>query len=556
MKREKYFLIVEPGVSGIHQLNALKRRGIKPLILFNKSKDQYFKKHHDKIFKNLGKFAEFIYEKENFNDTLKELKKYNLIAITPGCEYGVELASKIATALNYLGNPYNRINDFNSKEYMHEALKKAGMRYIRGTTASSLSDAIKAYKKLKCKQVIIKPVDDAGACGFYICANLDEFKKNISKFFKGTTLGVKRKKVLIQERIMCNEEYIVNTMSIKGKTRVISILKYGVSFNDVGVVFSAIHIIKKIDNKIKRLIKYAIDTAKAVGIKNGPVHGEYFYDEQGPVLIEVNCRVMGALNSYPFLNCVLGGSDHEEVIDDLIFPDTFTKKSITPHLPYQNGAARIIYVPNDTYPVSHPILALINHLECRVDVKDWRPTGKFYPRSVNVDGCIFEFFLIHKDEEIFNKEDNLLKTMNDKYFHLLVENKGCNDLLPPLKGGVNTKALIKEIIPYKSLLLLTDLTVNYKYVMKTDLNKLDTTLDEYKCGVIDYDLRKFKGNREQLFKQLVNYLNLIRVNGELIVTYRTVSSFPYGLEGINIVLKLLGFNKNKVKGYLSFTKSR
>lgn len=51
--------------------------------------------------------------------------------------------------------------------------------------------------------------------------------------------------------------------------------------------------IKNIDDKIQSLIDYAYKVSDAVDIKFGPCHGEYKIDDNGPVLIETNCRPMG-----------------------------------------------------------------------------------------------------------------------------------------------------------------------------------------------------------------------------------------------------------------------
>ena len=45
----------------------------------------------------------------------------------------------------------------------------------------------------------------------------------------------------------------------------------------------------------RALINYALRAVPALGITDGPVHGEYMIDKSGPVLIEANCRVMGAV---------------------------------------------------------------------------------------------------------------------------------------------------------------------------------------------------------------------------------------------------------------------
>ena len=54
-----------------------------------------------------------------------------------------------------------------------------------------------------------------------------------------------------------------------------------------------VHAVTELGHKEMELVEYALQTVRVLGITDGPVHGEYMMDEKGPVLIEVNCRVMG-----------------------------------------------------------------------------------------------------------------------------------------------------------------------------------------------------------------------------------------------------------------------
>ena len=46
---------------------------------------------------------------------------------------------------------------------MHERLKEAGLRYIRGKVVSSIDEAIEFYDAESLKEVVIKPIYSAGS---------------------------------------------------------------------------------------------------------------------------------------------------------------------------------------------------------------------------------------------------------------------------------------------------------------------------------------------------------------------------------------------------------
>ena len=102
--------------------------------------------------------------------------------------------------------------------------------------------------------------------------------------------GEKIEEFIVQERIK-GEEYYVNTCSCDGVHQVSLIWKYGkVKTAEGGIIYDTIETINELGIGESEMVEYAYKVADALGIKYGPVHGEYMIDEKGPVLIEVNCR--------------------------------------------------------------------------------------------------------------------------------------------------------------------------------------------------------------------------------------------------------------------------
>ena len=98
---------------------------------------------------------------------------------------------------------------------------------------------------------------------------------------------------MLQERIF-GDEYIVNTISRDGVPALTSVFRYYKKRTAAGaIIYSGVESISEPDERERALIDYALKTVRALGITDGPVHGEYMIDKNGPVLIEANCRVMG-----------------------------------------------------------------------------------------------------------------------------------------------------------------------------------------------------------------------------------------------------------------------
>ena len=71
------------------------------------------------------------------------------------------------------------------------------------------------------------------------------------------------------------------------------------------------------------MVEYAYKVADALEIQYGPVHGEYMIDENGPVLIEVNCRPCGGGMSADFLDRISGQHETDSILDSYLKPTCF-----------------------------------------------------------------------------------------------------------------------------------------------------------------------------------------------------------------------------------------
>ena len=126
----QYMVIVECVSSGRLYVDDIISHGYKPLVVNTNNYCEDIVNYRKIIAKGLGDKVEFIDEGPDFDEFIGRLKKYDIKAVFPGCEYGVRLADRIIKALGLKGNDeattYLRCN----KAGMYEALGKAGIRRI------------------------------------------------------------------------------------------------------------------------------------------------------------------------------------------------------------------------------------------------------------------------------------------------------------------------------------------------------------------------------------------------------------------------------------------
>ena len=281
-------IVVECISTGKNFIEDIINRGYNPVVLHLNDSDteegKKFGKHILEEYEAIPYDFEMIYEKDTFEETLEEVKKFDPLFIVPGNERGVILATKLSHELNLLGNPIENLDAMTLKDEMHKRLAQKGLRSIKGKVVRSLEEALDFYDSEGLKEVVIKPVYSAGSASVRICIDRAEMVDSIKHLFDNVNYyGDQIQELLIQERIN-GIEYIVNTVTHKGVHRVTLIWKYNkVRTSDGAIVYDSCETVNELSLGEAEMVEYAYKVADALGIQYGPVHGEYMIDENGPV---------------------------------------------------------------------------------------------------------------------------------------------------------------------------------------------------------------------------------------------------------------------------------
>lgn len=352
-------IVVECISTSMIYISDIRDMGYEPIILETYN-DDGGKQEERRLenYKNMPKpLPRRIQAFPNYNDTLKLCKKENPVLILPGSEMSVELATNLANDLGLKSNNRENLTQMTRKDEMHKALKNAGLRYIKGKMVSTINEALDFYRKLG-KDVVLKPTHSAGSLSVHVCTNEDQIIDGFNDIY-GTKdmFGGTNEKVLIQERIN-GKEYIVNTISCEGENYVSAVYVYkkhqlpggaNIYINDTNLIKN------EITPQIKEMMDYAQKVVKAIGIEYGPVHGEYMIDEDGPVLMEVNCRICGGDMTKEFLDTMYGHHETNLSLDSYLNPDKFNKRKLQEYDPPGKGFHIIMIVKEDIDIVDAPV---------------------------------------------------------------------------------------------------------------------------------------------------------------------------------------------------------
>ena len=285
----KNIIIVQCTSTGINYVQDIIDRNYNPVVLELKPSDDteeamIIQEEIRHNYELIEPDFELIYEKDSYEDTLEMVKDFDPLLIIPGTEEGVVLATKLANDLNLLCNPIENLDSMTLKNEMHNRLAQNNLRSIKGHIIQNVEEAIEYYDSENLDEVVIKPLYSATSVGVKICQNRNELIESVNEILNSKNYyGDEIKELLIQEKIN-GDEYVINTVSCNGVHRVTTIWKYHkIKTSEGGQIYDYDETVNELNIGEAELVEYAYDVNDTLGIKYGPVHGEYMIDEKEPV---------------------------------------------------------------------------------------------------------------------------------------------------------------------------------------------------------------------------------------------------------------------------------
>jgi len=164
----------------------------------------------------------------------------------------------------------------------------------------------------------------------------------------------------------------------------------------------------------KVLIDYTRGVLNALGIKNGPTHGEVMMTQDGPCLVEMNCRAHGGDGAWtPLARALTGGySQVDAIIDAFLDSDAFNGLSCIPPSPFKASGQEVILVSMHASKVlSTPGFDKIRKLRSFHSLISEVDVGSRIDYTVDLFGALGSVFLMHEDLQIMAADLNTIREM-------------------------------------------------------------------------------------------------------------------------------------------------
>ena len=546
MMKRKSIIICEYISTGINYVDDALARGYTPVLVEGEyvaaapEDIENLRAARERINKRMKGKVRIIKEDPDYENILRQVRELDPALVVAGSEFGVGLAARLSADLGLPGNPVDRIPYMIQKDKMQQALEENGLRSIRGGIVRSEEEAVRMMEELGTELVVIKPVRGAGSQGVYLCRGVDSMLTALRKHFAlAERMGVEAPAVILQERII-GREYVVNTVSCNGRHRVVSVGMYDkYRLSNGAIAYNYFRYVTRLEVGHSRLLRYACQVADAIGIKYGPVHGEYMVDENGPVLIEVNCRPMGGGLERRYSELVSGQHETDSALDSYLDPEKFHRDALKPYRLKRSGASKDLVLTADTEVVSAPVMQICRRLRSYYSASyDRIGRAEMLPQTKDMETEAGLVYLLHDDEQQVRDDCDLLHQLELRYPDILFQRRRYDGAVKEVPRDID--AVMETAECRGATLIFTDRPQEVKGAAVVTTRTLKKAYDSYEQGILDLSDPASFADLESIIQQIFVFMDKVRAGGRIIVPESTYCNLPYGIEGMEILLKVSG----------------
>ncbi|KAK1930318.1 Dapdiamide A synthase [Phytophthora citrophthora] len=332
-------------------------------------------------------------------------------AVFAGAELGVKLADALTDAFGLDGNVMEHSNARRDKYLMGETLRSAGVRAVKQVKAKTWAEAeafITHDLKPEPFEVVLKPLESAGTEDVVLCLSLEEAKRTFEGILgKINGLGLKNDAVLLQEYLE-GDEYVVDTVSRNGEHKVTAIWKYDKRrVNDAAFVYFGLSLVPA-EGIVNDMIDYQFQVLDALGIRQGPAHGEVKFCHGSPVLIEVGSRCHGGEGAWvPIANICVGYNQVTASVESILDSEAFAKLTDRPRKLLAYGCEAMLVSYKNGVLKSTPGIAEIEKMPAFLKKEIFVGPGDNVRQTVDMFTTPGSIMLTHKDRKVL--EGNLAR---------------------------------------------------------------------------------------------------------------------------------------------------
>ncbi|MEG1039247.1 MAG: ATP-grasp domain-containing protein [Pseudomonas sp.] len=232
-----------------------------------------------------------------FEALVNQLKGQRPAAIVTGSEFGVELADRLAAALELPGNDPEYSAARRDKSLMAEQVANAGLATAAQLRTTSSEQAVAWFQARGAHPVVVKPLDSAGSDNVFICRDIEQLQHAIACILGATNLMMCNNHAVLLQEYLEGDEYIINSVSHEGQHWITDAWKSSKTLSEDGrKIYDREQLLPADAAELDLLVEYVKGVLDALAIAHGPAHTEVILTAQGPRLLETGARLPGLAN--------------------------------------------------------------------------------------------------------------------------------------------------------------------------------------------------------------------------------------------------------------------
>uniref|UniRef100_A0A7R9ZEV6 ATP-grasp domain-containing protein n=1 Tax=Pseudictyota dubia TaxID=2749911 RepID=A0A7R9ZEV6_9STRA len=306
------------------------------------------------------------------------------------------------------------------KKVQQDLVRDAGLRAVRQAAGSNLEE-VEPFLRNESYPVVVKPVESAGSDGVQLCHTYDEARQHFLRLSNARNqCGGINSSVLCQE-FLRGKEYVVDQVSRNGvhKTTMVWVYDKRPANGAAFVYFGCVPVDSQ-SPEAQLIIPYVRSVLDALGVKNGPSHGEVMMTPSGPCLVEMNVRAHGGDGNWmPLVRALTGYSQVDASVDAYLDEKRFGELPDRPPSPFRAAGQEVILVSYSRGTVnSTPGFDAIRRLESFLYLETSVEIGSKVERTTDLFTCIGSAILVHPDADAVERDIRRIREMeeNDELF--------------------------------------------------------------------------------------------------------------------------------------------
>ena len=214
--------------------------------------------------------------------------------VLAGSESSVSAAEWLADHLGVPGSPLSSAFARRNKDGMMQRVRRAGLAHVRSIEVGSVDELRGRHSDVRFP-AFVKPAASAGSDRCRAVASWTELEGAVAAVLTSDPLmGVGNEAAVVQDFID-GPQYFVNAVTVAGEHLVTDVFDYRLRVVDGAPQLYAGRSYDLRDPEVAEIVDYVLRCLDALDVQEGASHTEIRVGDRGPVLIELNARLMGPM---------------------------------------------------------------------------------------------------------------------------------------------------------------------------------------------------------------------------------------------------------------------